>query len=420
MGMTTRAPMSSNSSSENSSHQGNDHDPPDTDILGMQDLLARHSHGLPQPRSDFRLSSDRKAIAIVGSTGFLGPYVLASMLRVHPESRIFCLNRSADGGQRTVAALEQVAGINSSTDLARLRFLVADITKPDLGLDTSQTTLLASELDELIFNAWDTNWSKPLAHFDPFVRAVRHAVDFCASALKHPRITFISSICSVGAWPLVYPTQPRVPEAVVWDNRGAMPHGYGESKCVAEQLLANAHHVSGVDVNIVRAGQIGGPIMSATETWPRQGWIYSILKASDRLGFFPRHVLPLDWIPVDAFSDGIANSAKLPRNLDTVQVFNMVHPEPAPWNTLYETLQHRFGLSAEPSSLTEWLERLDAGKWKLHGFLTAFQDGREYNMSFRNERAAGVLPRVEPIHEDLLAGWLEGWGLQLNGPKPNL
>lgn len=51
------------------------------------------------------------------------------------------------------------------------------------------------------------------------------------------RITFVSSICAVGNWPRERPTQPVIPEEIVRDSRSAMEHGYGESKCVAEQIL---------------------------------------------------------------------------------------------------------------------------------------------------------------------------------------
>jgi thioester reductase-like protein len=154
-------------------------------------------------------------------------------------------------------------------------------------------------VDELVFNAWDPYWGKKLADFDPFLRGIRNAIDFCASASKRPRITFVSSICAVGDWPLIHPRDPAIPEAVVQDNRSAMPNGYGESKCVAEQILAKANEVSGIPVNIVRAGQIGRLLIPSMGAWARQGWLYSVMMASKRLGTFPTHVVSLDWIPVD-------------------------------------------------------------------------------------------------------------------------
>ncbi|OAL42804.1 NAD(P)-binding protein [Pyrenochaeta sp. DS3sAY3a] len=381
-----------------------------TDTVGMQEMFNRYARHMPQTSEDVPPTCGRKTIAIIGSTGFLGPYIVASLLRVHTESEIFCLNRSADGKQRTISALHDITD-DMSAALPRLQFLVTDITQPSFGLDAVQIALIVSEVDELVFNAWDPNWSKPLEYFEPFLKAVRSTVDLCASAPRQPRITFVSSICAVGNLPLAHAAQPRVPEEVISNNHCAMPHGYGESKCVAEQLLAKAHEVSGLRINIVRAGQIGGPSRSRARTWPRQGWVYSILKASKKLQCFPTHVQPLDWIPVDSFADGIANSTKTSPELETLQVFNMVHPEPASWHVLYDTLSSRFGLSMQTTSLSDWLDRLDTRDLKLHSFLRAMGNGREYNMPFSNERALRVLPPVVPINEDLLAEWLMGWKL---------
>ena len=209
----------------------------------------------------------------------------------------------------------------------------------------------------------------------------------------------------------MHPKQPIVTEAVVWDSRSAMPHGYGESKCVAEQLLARAHEASGLSVNIVRAGQIGGPTKCRIKAWPQQGWIYSIIKTSLRLGYFPMHVQPLDWIPVDSFADGIIETTRLSPSLRTLHVFNMVHPKPGSWSMLYDTLASRFGYRVKTTSLSDWLDRLDKQKLKLHGFLRATGNGREHNMSFRNEKASQALPEVAPLSEDLLSEWLQGWQL---------
>ncbi|KAI0569759.1 NAD(P)-binding protein [Pyrenophora tritici-repentis] len=289
-----------------------------------------------------------------------------------------------------------------STALPRLHFLVTDITNPSIGLDSTLLISGMSTIDEFIFNAWDSNWAKPLKHFEPFLRAVRGIISFCASAASRPRITFISSICAVGNWQLLHPTQAMVPEEVVWDNASAMPHGYGESKCIAEQLLAKAHEEEGLCVNIVRAGQIGGPQNSKLGTLPRQGWLYSIIKMSEKLGAFPTHVQSLNWIPVDCLAQGIANITKSTPSLQTLQVFNMVHPEPAAWSVFQETLESRFGLFMEATSLSDWLSMIEPQKLTLHGFLVAQGKGREENMSFENRRALTVLPRVATIDIDLL------------------
>jgi thioester reductase-like protein len=381
-----------------------------TDVSQMQKTFERYTSHLPNAVDPHYMSNSSKTFAVVGSTGFLGPYIIASLLSKHKHSEIICLNRSLDGKQRTESAVRTLR-TNSTNQNSQLQFWITDITQTNFGLTVLQVAFLASRVDELIFNAWDPHWGKDLIDFDSFLSAVRNTIDVCAAAYRHPRITFISSICAVGNWPIVHPEDPAIPEAVVWDNRSAMPHGYGESKCVAEQILARAQEVSGVPVSIVRAGQIGGPSKPGMGAWPRQGWLYSIITASIKLKVFPTQLQALDWIPVDIFADCVANITMRPPSASGVEVFNALHPDPAPWTLLYRTLQKRLGLQAEEERLAEWIDRFDPARMKLHGLLRAMGDGREHNMTFKNHKALEILPPVPAITEDLLARWLTDWML---------
>ena len=376
-----------------------------------QDPSERHKRDPPRHTGTITPSAGQKTIAVIGTTGFLGPYIVAALLRRRAGLEVFCINRSVDGEQRTTAALASI-GVDCSSSLPHLRFLIADITEPATW--TAEDGLRALDVDEVIFNAWNPNWSLPLQSFQPLLRAMRSAIDLCASNPRRPRMTFISSICAVGEWPRKHTDKPLIPESVAWDSASAMAHGYGESKCIAEQLLAHAHAVSGLRVAIVRAGQIGGPALSSTarSVWPVQGWLLSLVKASEKTGCWPAHVQPVDWIPVDALAEGVANITRAESNARAVQVFNMVHPQPAPWQLLLTTLQNRFGLRAKEVSLSEWLDRLEPGTLKLYNFLRAAESGREYDMAFENENALTVLPEVTPITGSQLEAWLEGWNMR--------
>tara|TARA_R110002003_G_scaffold1007_2_gene22055 strand:- start:1282 stop:2103 length:822 start_codon:yes stop_codon:yes gene_type:complete len=240
-------------------------------------------------------------------------------------------------------------------------------------------------VDELIFNAWDPHWSKDLVCFETLLSGVRNTIDLCAAEYRRPRITFVSSICAVGDWPKVHHTDPAMPEAVIWDNHSAMPHGYGESKCIAEQILAKDQEVSGVPVSIVRAEQVGGASGPSLGAWPRQGWLYAIITASIRLKAFPMQVQPLDWIPVDTLAGGIANVIMHPRNASDVEVFNMLHPDAAPWSLLHKILRTRFGLQGKEESLPDWLDRLDPTRIETAWFLerNRKREGAQYDFQER-------------------------------------
>ncbi|KAI1681944.1 hypothetical protein KJE20_08815 [Pyrenophora tritici-repentis] len=136
-------------------------------------------------------------------------------------------------------------------------------------------------------------------------------------------------------------------------------------------LLTRAHSDSNLHVAIISVGQIAdisSPTAGST-SWPIQGWLWVTFKTSRKLGAWPVHMSALDWIPVDTLMEGIANLTGEQTRNDTVQVYNMTHPNPAPWDLLYKTMQTRFGLEAEPVTLPRWLDRLDPKTFRLHAFL---------------------------------------------------
>jgi nucleoside-diphosphate-sugar epimerase len=100
---------------------------------------------LPQPIAS-------KTIMIIGSTGFLGPYAVASLLSKRDVSEVLCVNRASDGEDRTLSSLGKL-GYDDSSRTKRLRFFVADISKANLGFSNTQFERLAITVDAVVFNA---------------------------------------------------------------------------------------------------------------------------------------------------------------------------------------------------------------------------------------------------------------------------
>jgi thioester reductase-like protein len=300
-------------------------------------------------------------------------------------------------------------GSGDAQQQSRLCFFDTDITVPTL--DRSYV----DNVDDVIFNAWSANWRTPLESFGPLLNALRNIIKICATSPRRPRIIFMSSTCAVGDWPQMHPEQPLLPEEPAWDMASATENGYGQSKCIAEQLLADAHKQHGLRVAIVRAGLIGGPSSEAgSPSWPIQGSLYVVIKTSQKLGIWPTRVNALDWIPVDALAKGIAEITATDPSSHTLRVYNMLHPDPAPWALLYTTLKNGFGLSAKEVSLPVWLDSLTPETFKMHAFYRRAGVGREQSgMAFENQNAVRLLPKVERITDLQLRTWLQGWSLAL-------
>lgn len=312
-----------------------------------------------------------------------------------------------------MSALEEIIG-ESVSESNQLRFVTAKIESPNFGLSKTTFEHLIVHADEIVFNSWNSNWSLSFEYFIPLLQAVQNTIQSCLWVQKRPRIIFISSVCAIGEWPRNHPFEGQIPEEVPLDRTNAMANGYGESKCSAEILLANAATVFMMPVAIVRVGQIGGPSSHGTRRWPKQGWIQYVIKASKNTGYWPSHVQPLDWIPVDSLAEGITGITKTAPTAKTLQVYNMVHPTPVSWNLLLATLKARFGLAVTEVSLPEWLAHYEPESFKLYSFFRQMGHGREYDMHFDTTNASTVLPKMPPLTMDQLELWFRSWDLRLD------
>ena len=393
----------------------------DSRVSAMEELVERYSRDLVKSSVPAKEDGGPRTVALIGSTGYLGPHILASLLKNPGIASVYCFNRTADARERTAKGLEGT-GYQLDERFPNVQFIVSDLGAPKLGLTESDFDALYSKVDTIIYNSWRPNFSLPLSSFEkPFLSGLRNIIDWASSSPKRPSIVFISSIAAVGNWSKVFPSEPQIPESQISDANVAMNMGYGESKCVAERVLQVAHDVCGIPVNIIRVGQIGGPSIASGGKWLVQGWLLAIIKTSKALGALPTHVAPVDWIPVDALATQISDIVAHSSILAGYHIFNLVHPQVEAWDMFLETLRNRFGVDAENIGLPQWLERLEKRAHadsadreeyvalRFSEFLRSMGDGRE-DMRCRCGNIANVSRVVmTPLTEDLLAEWLGGW-----------
>ncbi|KAF2651929.1 acetyl-CoA synthetase-like protein [Lophiostoma macrostomum CBS 122681] len=392
----------------------------------MQALVDKYSRDLPiTPK---RTKGDRKSmtIAVIGTTGYLGPHILAKLLEGTEASTIYCLNRGVDAEKRTLSALERHPGALQQAT-TKLRFRKIELGTNRFGLYQVRYSELVSEVDVIIFNSWHPNFSLPLEAFEkPFLQAIRTATDWAIVSPRQPRITFISSIAAVGNWSTVHPLDPVIPEEAAMNSDIAMEMGYGESKCVAEQLLVRANDIRNVPVSIVRAGQIGGPSIPTQGPWPEQAWLLSLIKSAKVLGVLPTKVASVDWIPVNTLAAGISNVAL---NVDqhdelSLRVFNMVHPRPRPWKVCMDAIERSLHVSAKEETLPKWLDRLEQAAegssidaanlqaMEIQPFLRSLGEGREDLTRCHTSNAESMLGDVAQLSDALIADWFSSWKIE--------
>lgn len=408
----------------------------------VNELVERYTKNLPlarepTPQTVKPSKTSVNTVALIGSTGYLGSYLLTVLLKNPEITRIYCLNRTDDAQTRQEATLRTIdKGLTPL--LLKLSYMTVDLGQPSLGLSKDSYDTLASEVDVLVYNAWRLDFGLSLQSFQPFLHATRDVTELALASSSNMRIVFVSSLAAVGN----LAKRTTAPEALVENPAAALDIGYGQSKHVAERILAAASRQRGVPVSVIRVGQVGGPSAALGDDdnddgsrgsllYADQPWISALVRTARALGCVPSHVTPLDWVPVDTVASMVHDFVLLPLlpsgssgsdGRDLVEFFHIYPPQPQSWEVLASVLHERYGIT-ETAPFQEWVRRLrdvkdpraeDVARMpalKMLDYYEALGDGMEAATvaTVRAERVSGV--RIPEVGRDVLSSWLTGWGL---------
>ncbi|MCJ1251186.1 hypothetical protein MMC30_008417 [Trapelia coarctata] len=367
----------------------------------------------PWTRNDF-LEPTKLNIALTGSTGSLGIRLLKAALEDSSISKIYCLNRSEDAKSRQEKSFTALGLAYNPDDTSKITFITVNYGQNQLGLPSSQYNDLIDNVDIVIHNAWKVD-------FQPFARILRTRA-YCrstqSSRLEHPQQK-------------AHLYHGSVPEALDTTYNAAQRMGYGESKNVAEHILAAAHKKSGVPLGILRVGQIAGPV-DAQGAWNQDEWLPSLVKTSQSIHCLPDFVPDVDWIPVDTSAaiileishDAIADST------GSARVYNLVNPRPVPWGTLTGTVQKYLGPQVQLVSLDGWIKMLEGldpydaqslaanSAVKILDFYRGFEVQRangclRYDTS-HGTAASKTMANLAPVNIGWMEVWLRGLGYEIH------
>ena len=201
--------------------------------------------------------------------------------------------------------------------------------------------------------------------------------------------------------------------------------GYGESKHVSERILATAAERCGVKVDILRLGQVAGPIAPDGGCWNRSEWFPSLIQTSKAMGCVPDALMDVDWIPADVLARIILDLAH--RDHEGFQTYNLINPHNREWQTLVPSIQKVLG--GEMVSLREWIDRLKAvdGNDKaevamkpalkildwfsdVEAGLVGGREGIKYATA-NGTSASGTMRELGPVSEEWMGHWLRQLGL---------
>ena len=359
-------------------------------------------------------SNDKSMQVVTGVTGSLGAHIASQLSRDPKVDRVYCLVRAkspTDALPRIKKNLihRRIYHTLALTERRKLVALPCDLSRDDLGLDSSTYEEIASHLSAVIHCAWSVNFNLQLSTFEKSdIAGVANLIRLCkagayattaavpASSTPFPRVPSFNFCSSVSA--VARSTVLPIPETAP-DLEWAQQIGYARSKCVAEHICERAGRTSGVPVRVLRVGQIIGDTQNGI--WSASEAIPMMLQTATTIGALPRlHETP-SWLPVDIVAKSVTEIA----TSEAGSVFcNVTNPRTFSWvDDLIPALRSA-GLEFEQVEPQEWVKRLRASDpdparnppIKLVDFFASKYDKTDFSPSkaYATENACSLSPTL--------------------------
>ncbi|MCM3869630.1 MAG: thioester reductase domain-containing protein, partial [Pyrinomonadaceae bacterium] len=324
--------------------QGSDECTRETSIAGMLADAILPAEIVPACSQD-RVTDN---VLLTGSTGFVGAYLLRSLLRDTPGV-IYCLVRpnGTEASARVRRNLEQY-GIWEEYFAPRIHCVDGDITQPLLGMDRQDFRRTAGSIGAIYHAAAAVDWVRPYEELrDVNVFGTRELLRF-AGAGTPKSFHFLSSLAvcySTGA------TDDALESDDPLTNLRGLRLGYAQSKCVAESLVRQAAE-RGIRATVARPTLVSGDSTSGISN--ADDLLSRFLRGCIDMGTAPDLDWVMDCVPVDHVADAMV---RLARNGVPGGVYHLVNPKSRYWRECVLWMCLR-GYQLELMPYRDWMVRL--------------------------------------------------------------
>ena len=193
----------------------------------------------PEPLSGVDVHPPRR-ILLTGATGFLGPFLLTSLLE-QTEARIYALVRGRDAAHAAERLRTAVAETSRRDDAfwrtfdRRVSVVCGDLDREDLGLEPELWDRLARDVDTVYHNGAMVNYLFSYKRMRPANVVGANAVLKLAFAGRRKVFNYISTTFIFG-----WATKDVLYESDANADMELLDFGYSQSKWTAEQVVIDA------------------------------------------------------------------------------------------------------------------------------------------------------------------------------------
>ncbi|GID30478.1 amino acid adenylation domain-containing protein [Paractinoplanes brasiliensis] len=288
------------------------------------------------------------AILLTGGTGFLGGYLLRRLLTT-TEATIHCLVRAADedSARRRLLDGQQRYGLG---DLPpdRVRPLVGDLGRPQLGLSDREFGQVADRMDLVVHAGAYVNFTYPYSQLAPVTVGGTREIVRLAMPRRVP-VHFVSTLAVLAGFGAAGVRDVSEDTPLAYPEHLFM--GYTETKWVAETVLGHAAR-DGLPVGIHRPYEVSGDLTHGA--WNLENATCALLRLIVDTGIAPDIDLALDLVPVDVLAAQIVHIA-LTRTRET-RTYHLTNPRPATLGAMTEVLRGH-GYRIRTLSFDDWVTR---------------------------------------------------------------
>lgn len=318
----------------------------DEDIL-TEDLFFDIDSIVEHQEHPLEVGSDiPKEILLTGANGFLGAYLLSSLLKTISGTTIHCLIKPSDN-QSSIQKLKNALSHYGLNDIDFDRIVVheGNFGKPNLGLPQEKHHDLAKKIDSIyhcgaMVNHLYTYQMLRSANVLGTIELIKFGV-----TLKRKQFNYISALD-------VAMIKQHSNDFYEEKINAQKEMGYIQTKWVSEYILGKSADLFNIDIKIYRPGNIIGDLKQGIMD-PYKNHFLMLTKACLQLGYSPDANSIIEMTPVDIIAESIARLS-LQKSDANPEIHNLSNPSYISWNDYMDHLRDR-GYKISTIDTPQWI-----------------------------------------------------------------